>query len=234
MKLLVLVTARGGSKRLVGKNTRLLGGRPLVTWSIDIAKNIPEVCDILVSTDDFKIAEICQAAGALVPWLRPAVLATDTASSVDVVLHALDWYENHRSVVDGVILLQPTSPYRTVKTVCSGIELFERFNRRPVVAVSQAHDHPMWTLKKEGEYLAPFLDAHGLGQRSQDLPPAFVVNGSLYIISPLDLRTMQSFFGLLTIPLIIESQQEALDIDTEWDWTMAEAALATCSLKTDR
>jgi CMP-N,N'-diacetyllegionaminic acid synthase len=56
----------------------------------------------------------------------------------------------------------------------------------------------------------------------------------LYIISPLDLRTMQSFFGLLTIPLIIESQQEALDIDTEWDWTMAEAALATCSLKTDR
>ena len=93
MRILALITARGGSKRLPGKNIRSLGGKPLIVWSINIAKDIAEVVDILVSTDDTEIAEIAKNAGALVPWLRPSELATDTASSVDVFLHALKWYE---------------------------------------------------------------------------------------------------------------------------------------------
>jgi CMP-N,N'-diacetyllegionaminic acid synthase len=97
MKILVLIPARGGSKRLPGKNIRLLGDRPLIVWTIDLAKNIPKICDILVSTDDIAIAEVASKAGALVPWLRPAELATDTATSVDVCLHALDWYEKEYS-----------------------------------------------------------------------------------------------------------------------------------------
>jgi CMP-N-acetylneuraminic acid synthetase len=223
MRILALITARGGSKRLPGKNIRPLGGKPLIVWSIDVVKDIPEICDILVSTDDPAIAAICSEAGAYVPWLRPASLATDTASSVDVALHALDWYEAERGAVDGLLLLQPTSPFRTKKTVRTGIELFNKNGLQPVLGVSPTHAHPMWTLKTEGEYLVPFMQEHGFGTRSQDLPPALVVNGSFYLISPAELRARRSFVGIKTLPLLIASPQEALDIDTEWDFKMAES-----------
>lgn len=228
MKILALIPARGGSKRLPGKNIRLLGGKPLIVWSLDVARDIPEICDILVTTDDPKIAAACSESGAYVPWLRPAELATDTANSVDVALHALDWYEAEKGAVDGVLLLQPTSPFRTEETVRKGIKLFSENGRQPVLGVSPTHVHPMWTLKMEGEYLAPFMQEHGFGVRSQDLPPAFVVNGSFYLISPVELRASQSFVGIKAMPLIIESLQEALDIDTEWDFRMAEAVLMMC------
>ncbi len=226
MKILALIPARGGSKRLPGKNIRLLGGKPLIVWSIDAAKGIPEICDILVSTDDPVIAAICSDAGAYVPWLRPSELATDTASSVDVALHALDWYEAEKGAVDGLLLLQPTSPFRTKKTVARGIELFSNNAHQSVLGVSPTHAHPMWTLKIEGDYLVPFMKEHGLQTRSQDLPSAFVVNGSFYLTSPAELRACGSFVGAKTVPLLIESSQEALDIDTEWDWAVANAALA--------
>lgn len=223
MKILALIPARGGSKRLPGKNICILGGKPLVVWSIDVVRGIPEICDILISTDDPAIAAVCSEVGAYVPWLRPAELATDTASSIDVALHALDWYEAEKGSVDGLLLLQPTSPFRTKKTVRRGIELFSKNGQQPVLGVSPTHAHPMWTLKMEGDYLVPFMQEHGLGTRSQDLPPAFVVNGTFYLISPTELRACRSFVGGKTMPLLIESPQEALDIDTQWDFNMAES-----------
>jgi CMP-N,N'-diacetyllegionaminic acid synthase len=226
MRILALITARGGSKRLPGKNIRVLGGKPLIVWSIDVVKDIAEICEILISTDDPAIAAVGTEAGALVPWLRPADLASDTASSVEVALHALDWYETAKGTVDGILLLQPTSPFRTKRTVLRGIELFSKHGKQPVLGVSPAQSHPMWTLKMEGECLVPFMQNHGMGTRSQDLLPAYVVNGSFYLISPDDLRVCQSFGGTTAIPLLIESTQEALDIDTDWDWTVATAALA--------
>jgi len=223
MRILALITARGGSKRLPGKNIRLLGGKPLIVWSIDVVRDIPEICDILVSTDDPEIAAACSKAGAYVPWLRPAGLATDTANSVDVALHALDWYEAEKGAVDGLLLLQPTSPFRTKNTVQRGIELFRKNAYQSVLGVSPAHDHPMWTFKMEGGRLIPFMDEHGFGLRSQDLPAAYVVNGGFYLIAPTALRAERSFVGSRTIPLRIDSPEEALDIDTTWDWQMAEA-----------
>ena len=227
MRILALIAARGGSKRLPGKNIRLLGGKPLIVWSIDVAKDSPEICDILVSTDDPAIAAVSKEAGAYVPWLRPAELATDTASSVDVALHALHWYEAEKGAVDGVLLLQPTSPFRTQATVQRGIELFSKHGHQPVLGVSPTHAHPMWTLKMDGDYLAPFTSDHGLENRSQDLPPAYVVNGSFYLISPTELRVCRSFRGKKTVALLIESQKEALDIDTDFDWLCAVACLDT-------
>ena len=221
MRILALIPARGGSKRLPGKNIRILGDKPLIVWSIDAAKGIPEICDILVSTDSSEIAEICKESGVLVPWLRPAHLATDTASSVDVALHALDWYEAEKGAVDGLLLLQPTSPFRTKETICTGIALFAKHGHSSVVGVSPTHAHPMWTLKMEGNYLVPYMKEHALETRSQDLPPAYVVNGSFYLISPTELKTFKSFFGSKTVPLLIESPQKELDIDTERDLKIA-------------
>lgn len=222
-----MVTARGGSRRLPGKNLRVLGGKPLIVWSIDVAKDVPEICDMLVSTDDIRIAQVARSAGALVPWMRPAELASDTASSVDVALHALEWYEREHGVVDGLLLLQPTSPFRTKDTVREGLRLFTIHEQRPVVAVSPTPAHPMWTFKIEDDCLQPFMAREHFQTRSQDLPPAFVVNGSLYLVRPQDLRADRSFVGPPTTPLIIPSPSEALDIDVEWDWFIAETILAS-------
>lgn len=220
---MALIAARGGSRRLERKNLLPLGGKPLIVWSIDVVKDVPEVCDILVSTDDTEIADIARDAGALVPWLRPKKLATDTASSVDAALHALDWYEEVKGKIDGLLLLQPTSPFRKVGTVVRGLDLFRSSEFRPVVAVSPALSHPMWCFRMEGDTMRPFVAAGGLHLRSQDLEAAYVVNGAFYLIAPNDLRKEHSFFTDAVVPLIMHGPEESLDIDTEWDLRIARA-----------
>ena len=227
MRILALIPARGGSKRIPGKNIRPLGGNPLIVWSINVAKDIPEICDILVSTDAPEIAEVARNAGALVPWSRPPELATDTASSEDVCLHALKWYENENGKVDGLMVLQPTSPFRSRNSVLRGIELFHTHNYQTVIGVSHAKSHPMWCFQIDRNKMLPFIKGKGLHVRSQDLPPAYVVNGSFYLISSDDLRKLGSFYSNDNdkVPLIIDNPYESLDIDTEWDWVIAQAVL---------
>jgi CMP-N,N'-diacetyllegionaminic acid synthase len=225
VRILALITARGGSKRVPGKNIRLLGGRPLIVWSIDVVGKNPEICDILVSTDDLGIAEVARQAGALVPWLRPAELASDSATSVDACLHAVDWYEDAHGKIDGILLLQPTSPFRSRETVMRGIDLFRDNQRRSVVGVSPALSHPMWCFKVAGNSIRPFIDRERTPARSQDLPPAYVLNGAFYLIEPKELRREKAFCGDATIPLFIDDPAESLDIDTEWDWKIAQALI---------
>ena len=182
MRVLALVAARGGSKRLPGKNARNLGGKPLLEWSIDAAMGIPDICDVLVSTDDREIADIAQLAGGLVPWLRPGDLSTDTSSSIDVALHALNWYENANGHVDGLMLLQPTSPFRSKATIKQAIELFLDNDRRSVVGVSPVASYPAWCYRIEENVMLP-LSGNNLGSahsRSQDLPPVYALNGAMY------------------------------------------------------
>jgi len=202
-----------------------LGGIPLIVWSINAAKGINEICDILVSTDDSAIAEISRNAGALVPWLRPAKLATDTATSADVCLHALDWYETAKGEVDGLLLLQPTSPFRSRDTMLRGIKLFHEHQRRPVLGVSPATFHPMWCFQVEGDTLLPFMKGEGFCLRSQDLRPAYTANGAIYLVTPEHLRNSGSFYGDNMVPLVMDKPEECIDIDSAWDWMIAEAAL---------
>lgn len=226
MKILAVITARGGSKRLPGKNIRPLGGKPLIAWSIDAARASGCCLDVLVSTDDQAIADVAKAYGASVPWLRPAELATDTAGSVDVILHAVDWYEAHRSPLDGVLLLQPTSPFRSDAAIARAVDLFKsQQGRRPVVSVSPASTHPAWTFRVDCAGMSPFLGWDGLGKRSQDLEPAWVLNGSIYLIAPGQLRQDRSFLTATTLPFQMQQTQEALDIDTATDFEMCEWVL---------
>lgn len=230
MRILAVITARGGSKRLPGKNIRMLGGKPLITWSIDVVKGIREICDILVTTDDSEIAKVARDAGALVPWLRPDELSSDTATSADTCLHALDWYEAEKGKVEGLLLLQPTSPFRSRDTVLKGIDLFRSHQYRPVVAISPALSHPMWCLKLESGSMRPFMEGRGLQTRSQDLPPAYTVNGAFYLLKPDDLRKSKSFYGDDMVPLLMDKPEESIDIDTELDWKMAETILESAVL----
>lgn len=223
MKILALILARGGSKRLPGKNLLPLGGKPLIQWSIDIAKGLNQICDVLVSTDDHSIASVARECGALVPWLRPAHLATDESSSVDSALHAVDWYESERGFIDGVLLLQPTSPFRNNKMMQKGIDLFDKNPLLPVIGVVNAKTHPHWTLKILDEKLIPFIDGVDFAKRSQELPLAYQISGAFYLISPKLLRATKSFMGDSQVtPLVAESEAEAIDIDTEVDFHLAQ------------
>jgi N-acylneuraminate cytidylyltransferase len=229
-RILALIPARAGSKRLPGKNIRPLGGKPLIVWSIDVLKNIPEICDILVTTDSADIARIAKDAGAMVPWLRPPELATDTASGVDVALHALDWYETAHGAVDGILLIQPTSPFRHRTTVLDGINIFIRNTEMPVIGVSPAASHPMWCFRVDGDQMVPFVDGGGLHLRSQDLPPAYAVNGAFYLATPGCLRDNRSFFAATMRPLRMDAPEESIDIDTDEDWIFAEMVIEkTCN-----
>jgi N-acylneuraminate cytidylyltransferase len=225
MRILALIPARSGSKRLPRKNIKLLGGIPLVNWSINAAQGVSEICDVLVSTNDQEIAEISRKANALVPWLRPEGLANDNSSMVDVALHALDWYESARGQVDGLILLQPTNPFRTKELIIKGINQFKEEPNKPIVGVTQNHNHPLWSLELKGGYLIPHKDSNSHNMRFQDLPQLFSINGSFYLISPQDLRSNRSFIGKQNVPLFAFSPREDLDIDTEWDFEIAEYIL---------
>jgi CMP-N,N'-diacetyllegionaminic acid synthase len=143
-----------------------------------------------------------------------------------VCLHALDWYESERGPVDGLLLLQPTSPFRSRASVERAIECFRTHEHRPVVAVYPAKSHPMSVFRIAGDTMVPYLDRADLQMRSQDLPEAVAVSGALYLIAPDDLRRTRSFYEGV-VPLLIETPAECIDIDTEWDWTMAETFLAT-------
>ena len=225
MKLLALIPARGGSKRLPGKNLLSLDGKPLIVWSIDVVRGLAGICDILVSTDDADIARVAALAGASVPWLRPSALATDTASSLDVALHALDWYEEAHGPVDGLLLLQPTSPLRSRQMLERGIALFGERGGVAVIGVAPAATHPLWALRLVDGALRPWQDGDGLPTRSQDLPPAYAVTGAFYLISPQELRTLRTFFPPGALPLVTESRRESIDIDTAEDFALARALL---------
>jgi CMP-N,N'-diacetyllegionaminic acid synthase len=231
VKILVLIPARGGSKRVPRKNIRYLGGKPLITWTIEFAKQIPKVCDILVSTDDESILDISSTAGALVPWLRPDFLATDNANSVDVALHALDWYESVNGPIQALLLLQPTSPFRSLDLASKGVEIFLENGMLPVIGVSKVKQHPEWMLTLTDGYLRPWAESHKLGVRSQDLKDLYIPNGSFYLISVEHLRSTRSFFQSQNIPLIASSIPEGIDIDTEEDFEIAERLISTFKLQ---
>ena len=222
MKILALITARSGSKRIPDKNIKKLCGKPLINWSIDAAKGIEDICDILVSTDSLTTADIALKAGALVPWLRPEEMASDTSSSVDVSLHALDWYQAEIGKVDGLLLLQPTSPFRTQETIKKGIKLFSKHKMKSVVSFSPVNDHPLWCYKLEKGTMKPFIYSNEEHLKSQDLPPLYITNGSIYLINPDELRMNKSFYKGNIVPYIIDNPRESLDIDTLWDWEIAE------------
>lgn len=227
LRLLAVIPARGGSKRLPGKNILPLGGIPLIQWTINAGRDSGLCVDVLVSTDDRVIADIAKGGGATVPWLRPAHLATDTSDSASVIGHALAWYEDQHGLVDAVMLLQPTSPFRSVGSIMAAVALYRRQNDaviQPVVSVSPAAAHPAWTFTLDGpdRAMTPVMGWGPLKQRSQDLVPAYSLNGALYIIPAEDIRSGLPIIRNGVIPFIMTDTKECLDIDTAEDWQIAE------------
>jgi|694.fasta_scaffold04272_6 CMP-N,N'-diacetyllegionaminic acid synthase len=217
MTLMALIPARGGSKRIPGKNLALLEGKPLILWSLDALRRSGLACEIVISTDSEDIAKVCREYGFAVEWLRPAELSDDSASSVDVALHALEYYEKLGINFDELILLQPTSPLRSPESILGAYETFKEGGDNPLVSVSPVKDHPMWAVKIiEGRGVA-FTESNGFMMRSQELPKAYSLNGSIYITKTIDLKKNLTFVPEFFTPYIIMSNVESIDIDDPED-----------------
>ena len=225
--MLALIPARGGSKGLPGKNLRLLGGRPLIAHSITAALDAATITRVVVSTDSPDIAAAALAAGAEVPFLRAAELATDTASSLDVCLHAADLLSTPDAPVDALVLLQPTSPLRSPADIDAAVALFRARAAHAVISVTE-DPHPIaWTrvLAPDGRLLPhPAFAAVPPGRR-QDHPPTFHPNGALYVIAVPFLRAHRRLDSERTFGFPMPPER-SVDIDTALDLAFAEALLA--------
>mgnify|MGYP001627249430 CR=1 FL=1 len=226
LSVLALIPARGGSRRLPRKNVLPLAGVPLIGWSIRTAKQLPEVDQVLVSTDDAEIAEVARRYGAEVPWLRPPELATDTASSNDAIVHALDQCEAAGRPHDLLLLLQPTSPFRDPALVREALALCARHGGEPVVGFNPARSHPAWCFTRADDGKVRPVVEGGTSKRSQDLPDVIEISGNLYVMGVAQFRRARSFFTPQTRAVVSEDRALALDIDDAFDWTVAQAVAA--------
>lgn len=242
MKYLYLIPARAGSKGIPGKNIKPLGGVPLIWHTIRQALEAGAPAeDIVVSTDGADIADVARRGGAAVPFMRPASLATDTSSSRDVILHALDTLADAGRHYDAVVLLQPTSPLRSPDDILRAIEAYQDGVRRALrsesaspdhaipmpgmaVSVSEARTNPYYSAFETDEQgFLHISKGDGRYTRRQDAPKVWEFNGAVYVINPDALRKEE----ISRLPNIIPVEMPAsrsIDLDTPADWQRAEEA----------
>lgn len=220
-----LIPARGGSKRLPRKNIKILGGKPLIVWTIDVAKQSKYIDSIVVSTDNNEIKDVAKKFGASVPFLRPRELSTDTASSFDVIKHAIEFLDiNKKNHL--IVLLQPTSPLRTVEELDGALELFVDKKALGVVSISECEYSPLWSnTLPESFSMENFIRPEVEGKRSQDLPIYYRLNGSIYIYNICQLLKNNTIFFDNTVYGFETNINTSIDIDNEFDFKLAQFLL---------
>ena len=221
--VLAIIPARGGSKGLPGKNIKELCGKPLIAWSIEQAKSCSDIDRIVVSTDDKGIIEVAKKYGAEVPFVRPAELANDTASTIDVISHAINWFKEHEDYpAEYILLLQPTSPLRTMEDIQASIQTLKDKNARAVVSVCEIDHHPLWsnTLPENGN-MKDFLRPEILNKRRQDLPIFYRLNGAIYLAESDYLLAHNGFFGPNTFAYKMPKSR-SVDIDSDLDFKLSQ------------
>jgi len=232
LKVLGVITARGGSKGIPGKNLKLLAGRPLIAYTVEAARTSGAVDRLVGSTDDPAIAAALRSLGCEVPFMRPAALALDETPHLPVLQHAVEWLRQHEAYdPDAVMILQPTSPLRRPEDIRESIALLERSGADSVVSVSEvpAHYNPMRTLRVgDDDFATLFVTGQPVRtriNRRQDMPPAWTMNGAVYLF-----RTRLLFGGT---PTLYGDRTAAcrmpsvfgLSVDDLNDWTHAEHTL---------
>lgn len=220
---LVIIPARGGSKGIPRKNIKLLGGRPLIAYTIDVALATAPPDRVILSTDDAEIAQVARDCGLGTDYMRPASLAADTTPSRDVMLDVMDYADRRGIAYDSVVLLQPTSPFRTAGDVRRCMELYtpEIDMAVTVTAASCNPYYDCFETSPETGWLH-ISKGDGLYTRRQDAPPAWQFNGAVYVINPLSLRSMPMGKFRRRVPVVMD-RARSIDLDTPSDWLVAEA-----------
>lgn len=226
MKTLYIIPARGGSKGIPGKNIKPLAGKPLIEYSIDVAREFADDKDICVTTDDKRIIDVVERIGLKVPFIRPDELATDRSGTYEVLLHALDFYESRGIHYDTMVLLQPTSPFRTADDVKACLELYSD-DIDMVVSVMPAATNPYYNAFETDENgFLHISKGDGNYTRRQDAPKVWEYNGAVYVINIQSLHKMP--LGKFTRRRMYEmSRERSIDLDTHTDWLIAEIMLST-------
>lgn len=225
-KVLGIIPARGGSKGLPGKNIKELLGKPLIAWSIEAGKQSAHIDALIVSTDDEKIAEVSRKFGAEVPFLRPPEFASDTATSVDVIAHAVDFMQARGEHFDMIVLLEPTSPLREAQDIDAALELMADGSASAVVSVCEAEStHPAFMFRMEsGGHIKTMQSTGFKVLRRQELDPAFFLDGSVYVSDIQTLLSQKTFCHDGTKGLTVP-KWKAPEIDDIVDFLVVEAIL---------
>lgn len=220
-KPLFIIPARGGSKGIPRKNIIPLNDVPLIHYTIDVARCLSDDRHVIVSTDDDEIRAVSEGTGLPVPYTRPPELATDTCGSREVILDAMRWAEEHDIEYDMVVLLQPTSPLRSIEDVQAAIALYNE-EIDMVVTVTEAPANPYYDLfETDADGYLHVSKGDGLITRRQDAPPAWQYNGAVYVINPESIRRgpLGAFRRRVPSPM---PPQRSIDIDTPADLYVAQ------------
>ena len=226
--MLGLIPARGGSKGVPRKNIRLLGGKPLLHYTVAAALAAQRLTRVIVSTEDPEVAEVARRCGVDAPFTRPAALAADDAPSLGVVQHAWRWLEAHGERYDAVCLLQPTSPFRESDEIDDCIALLEDAGADAAMTVRRVPDeyNPHWTYVREhGGYLRLSTGEATPIPRRQDLPAAYHRDGSVLVTRRDVVLERDSLYGERVVGYVVDTEPW-MDIDSPEDWARAEELLA--------
>lgn len=232
MKILGIITARGGSKGIPGKNIKPLAGKPLIAYTIEAAKESGVFDRIILSTDDKRIAEVARSCGCEVPFMRPAELAGDSTPHLPVLQHAVRWLEDREEYKpDAVVILQPTAPLRRGVHLREAAELFIKSGADSVVSVSEipGHHNPHWQFCMDGDGKLSLFTGEPISQvirRRQDLPTTFTRNGAIYLFKTHLLFDPQdpNFYGGFVVGYPMDAA-DGINIDSMEDWKEAEKRL---------
>lgn len=218
MKNLAIIPAREGSKRVKDKNIRLLCGKPMLLYSVEAALASGEFSEVMVSTDSQRYAQIARSGGASVPFLRSAATSSDTASSADMIMEVLSFYESRGERFDTFCLLQPTSPLRTAEDIRSAYAVYREKDALSVVSVCEAEHPPTWMNHlPEDQSLVGFLSRDCSGNKGK----YYRLNGAVYIADTKQYETERDFYKSRSFAYVMP-QERSVDIDTETDYRMAE------------
>lgn len=218
MNILYLIPARGGSKGIPHKNIKLLNGKPLIQYSIEIARDFAKDSDICVSTDDPNIKKVVENLGLRVPFLRPDYLASDTAGTSDVIVHALNYYSEQGVNYDIVVLLQPTSPLRNVQNVKDCIAMYSP-DYDMVTTVKESSISSVLCRENAQGYLEQVIGGNTV--RRQDAEKLYEYNGAVYVINAEAIKK-KGLDGFTKIKKCIMQEENSIDIDNMLDWQLIE------------
>lgn len=224
MKILVIIPARGGSKGIPHKNIKPLNGKPLIHYTIDEAREIVGDDDICVSTDDPEIIKCVEDYGLCVPFVRPEELATDTAGTYEVLLHALSFFEKQGRHYDAVLLLQNTSPFRKAEQIKEALALYND-NVDMVVSVKECAANPYYCVfEEDNNGFLHVCKGDGNIFRRQDAPKVYEYNGAIYIMNAEKLKTTHMHKMQKRVKYVMDDLS-SFDLDSMWDWKMAESII---------
>ncbi len=219
-KSIAIITARGGSKRIPGKNMRDFCGKPILVYSIQAALTADVFDEVMVSTDSEKIAEIAKRTGANVPFLRSEETSGDFATTADVLLEVLDRYQKMGKVFDFIFCIYPTAPFVTAEKLKNAMALLREKNAKKVMPMVAYSSPPQRAYILDGNYIR-MREPQNANKRTQDLEQMYYDPGQFYGYNTKSFLDLKGQIWEDVVPLFV-SETEVQDIDTEDDWRIAE------------